>query len=90
MSAVGVLAAARDFGIAVPDQLSVVGIHDVGLMEHLRPAVTAVRMPMYELGRAGVDALYELMAGRPCTSGIIADPEPELVVRDSATALADV
>ncbi|TWD84532.1 LacI family transcriptional regulator [Kribbella amoyensis] len=89
MSAVGVLAAARDLGIAVPDQLSVVGIHDVGLMEHLRPAVTAVRMPMYELGRAGVHGLYELMAGRPCTGGIIADPEPELVVRDSATALTD-
>lgn len=89
MSAVGVLAAARDLGIAVPDQLSVVGIHDVGLMEHLRPAVTAVRMPMYELGRAGVHGLYELMAGRPCAGGIIANPEPELVVRDSATALAD-
>lgn len=89
MSAVGVLAAARDLGIAVPDQLSVVGIHDVGLMEHLRPAVTAVRMPMDDLGRAGVEGLYELMAGRPCAGGVIADPEPELVVRDSATALTD-
>ncbi|WP_433015963.1 substrate-binding domain-containing protein [Kribbella sp. CA-294648] len=89
MSAVGVLAAARDLGIAVPDQLSVVGIHDVGLMEHLRPAVTAVRMPMYELGQAGVHALYNLMAERPYTSGIITDPEPELVIRDSATALAN-
>lgn len=88
MSAVGVLAAARDLGISVPDQLSVVGIHDIDLMEHLRPAVTAVRMPMYDLGRAGVDALYALMANRPCATGILATPEPELIVRDSATTLS--
>ncbi|MEV0830070.1 LacI family DNA-binding transcriptional regulator [Nonomuraea rubra] len=87
MSAVGVLAAARDLGITIPDQLSVVGIHDVDLMQHLRPAVTAVRMPMYQLGRAGVEALYDLIAGRPSTGGVITDPEPELVIRDSATAL---
>ncbi len=89
MSAVGVLAAARDLGIDVPNQLSVVGIHDVGLMEHLRPAVTAVRMPMYELGQAGVNALYDLMADRPHTGGIITNPDPELIVRDSATTLTD-
>ncbi len=88
MSAVGLLAAASDLGITVPDQLSVVGIHDVGLMEHLRPTVTAVRMPMYELGRAGVEALYELMAGRPHAGGVLTDPEPELIVRDSATTLS--
>ncbi|MEV4800451.1 LacI family DNA-binding transcriptional regulator [Nonomuraea sp. NPDC049421] len=87
MSAVGVLAAAHDLGITIPDQLSVVGIHDVDLMHHLRPAVTAVRMPMYELGRAGVESLYDLIAGRPIIGGVITDPEPELVIRDSATAL---
>jgi LacI family transcriptional regulator len=86
MSAVGVLAAARDLGIAIPDQLSVVGIHDVDLMRHLRPAVTAVRMPMYQLGRAGVEALYDLIAGRPSAGGVITDPQPELVIRDSAAA----
>ncbi|WP_165547275.1 LacI family DNA-binding transcriptional regulator [Kribbella sindirgiensis] len=89
MSAVGVLAAAHDLGIAVPDQLSVVGIHDVALMQHLRPAVTAVRMPMYELGQAGVHALYDLMAGNPHTSGTITTPEPELIIRDSATTLTN-
>ncbi|GAB2959145.1 LacI family DNA-binding transcriptional regulator [Nonomuraea fastidiosa] len=88
MSAVGVLAAAHDLGIAIPDRLSVVGIHDVDLMQHLRPAVTAVRMPMYQLGRAGVEALYDLIAGRPSAGGVITDPEPELVIRDSATRFA--
>ena len=87
MSAVGVLAAAHDLGITIPDQLSVIGIHDVDLMQHLRPAVTAVRMPMYQLGWAGVEALYDLIAGQPGAGGLITDPEPELVIRDSATAL---
>ncbi|WP_372452434.1 substrate-binding domain-containing protein [Nonomuraea harbinensis] len=78
--------------MAIPDQLSVVGIHDVDLMQYLRPAVTAVRMPMYQLGRAGVEALYDLIAGQPSEGGVITDPEPEpeLVIRDSATALTRI
>jgi LacI family transcriptional regulator len=45
---------------------------------------------MYQLGRAGVEALYDLIAGRPSAGGVITDPEPELVVRDSATALTRI
>ncbi|MET8867212.1 substrate-binding domain-containing protein [Nonomuraea sp. NPDC004580] len=59
----------------------------VDLIQHLRPAVTAVRMPMYQFGRAGVEALHDLIAGRPNAGGVITDPEPELMIRDSATTL---
>lgn len=88
MSCVGVLAAAHDLGLAVPEQLSVVGIHDVPLMEHLRPAITAVRMPMYELGRAGVTALYQMMSDGPAPNSLMSAPAPELIVRDSAVTPA--
>lgn len=47
---------------------------------------------MYQLGRAGVEALYDLIAGQPSEGGVITDPEPEpeLVIRDSATALTRI
>lgn len=88
MSCVGVLAAAHDLGITVPGDVSIVGIHDVPLMPFLRPAVTAVRMPMYELGRAGVTGLYDMMDGRPGPNRVLDEHEPTLVVRDSVARLS--
>jgi LacI family transcriptional regulator len=53
--AVGVLLAARDLGIAVPAQLSIVGYAALNLTRVTSPAITSVRHPFYRMG--------ELIAG---------------------------
>jgi LacI family transcriptional regulator len=52
MSAAGAIAAARDLGRSVPDDLSVVGFDDIPLAEDLYPRLTTVHVPQQELGRS--------------------------------------
>ena len=56
-AAIGALGAARASGVSVPGEVSVVTIHDSPLAEFLVPSLTAVRMPLEELGRRAVDRL---------------------------------
>lgn len=50
LMAVGALAALRERGIAVPDDLSVVGFDDIPIARDVTPALTTVRVPMTEMG----------------------------------------
>ena len=71
MLAIGILRAAHEAGIRVPEDLSVVAIHDSELAEFAWPPLTTVAMPMAELGAAAFDHLVEILGG--------ADPEPSVV-----------
>jgi DNA-binding LacI/PurR family transcriptional regulator len=58
--AMGVLEAARDRNLRVPDDLSVVGFDDIDVAEYL--GLTTIRQPLFESGARGVELLLELMA----------------------------
>ncbi len=55
--AFGAYQAAREAGLAIPDQLSVVSFDDSDLAGWLRPELTSVALPHYELGRRAVRLL---------------------------------
>jgi len=59
MQAVGVLEAAKDLGIPVPEQLSVIGIDGIEVSELLE--LSTVRQPMQEMGEVGAARLVELI-----------------------------
>jgi LacI family transcriptional regulator, galactose operon repressor len=48
--AVGVLAALRERGILVPEEISVTGFNDTPIARDLTPALTTVRLPLVEMG----------------------------------------
>lgn len=78
--AAGVLRAAAEMDLSVPEDLSVVGIDDVSLSRCFSPPLTTVARPLRELGRLAVEELVALMAGsEPGTCEL----KPELVVRGS-------
>ncbi len=82
-AAMGVLLGAREVGLKVPDQLSVVAIHDSWFTEYASPSLTTVRMPMYEMGREAVRLLHLRLEGERPVDVMIEAPEPELVHRQS-------
>ena len=82
-AAMGVLLGAREIGLRVPDQLSVVAIHDSWFTDYAWPSLTAVRMPMYELGQAAVRLLHLRLMGERAIDITVGDAAPVLVVRDS-------
>jgi len=59
--ALGVLEAARDLGVHVPRDLSVIGFDDIESARHA--GLTTVRQPLYESGRRGGGLLLESMQG---------------------------
>lgn len=76
--ALGVLNALHAAGLAVPDDVSVVGFDDVPEAAYYRPPLTTVRQDFAELGRRGV----RLVLGRLRGETVRVDPVvPELVVR---------
>lgn len=83
-AAVGVLAEARRLGLSVPDDLSVMSVHDSWSAEHTWPPLSSVRLPLYEMGRAAVVSLLAEVGGRPAGDRrLVVDPPPLLVERES-------
>jgi LacI family transcriptional regulator len=80
--AIGVLHAARDRGLRVPDDLSVVGFDDIEPAILVAPALTTVRQPLSEMGRTAVDVLVRLLERRARETPHIELPT-RLVVRAS-------
>jgi DNA-binding LacI/PurR family transcriptional regulator len=71
----------------VPDEVSVVGFDDSGLMTCTDPPLTTVRQPIEALGRAAVALLAHQIEGSPVNADELLF-EPELVVRGSTGPVA--
>ncbi|WP_299231117.1 LacI family DNA-binding transcriptional regulator [uncultured Halomonas sp.] len=80
--AIGAMRAAHEHGLALPDDLSVVGYDDIELGRYLTPALTTVHQPVYELGAMASAQLIERMEhGSPLQPVLRLDPS--LVIRES-------
>lgn len=85
LQALGVMAAARERGLAIPRDLSVIGYDDTWAAEWTVPALTTIRQPMAEMGRAAVRSVVaQIVGGAPPTRRV--ELNTELVVRGSVTA----
>jgi LacI family transcriptional regulator len=81
-ASLGAMAAARQVGLAIPKDLSIVALHDLSFVAYLDPPLTTVRMPLVELGRRASDKLLKVLAGRTVDDEMILT-SPELIVRGS-------
>ena len=61
----GVIHAAEDMGLRVPDDLSVHGYDRIEYLEYTRPALTTVEMPLKEIGRKGAEVIIRLIEKNP-------------------------
>ena len=82
IQALGVLEAARDLGIDVPRDLSVVGFDDIEVADFA--GLTTIRQPLALTGQRGVERLLDLIAGRP--PGPLREVLPVSLVVRSTTA----
>jgi DNA-binding LacI/PurR family transcriptional regulator len=79
--AIGVLGAAREIGMVVPADLSVIGMDDVPVASVVTPALTTIRQPLVEKGEAAGQILLGRRSGKRKTVFPV-----ELVVRGSTAA----
>jgi LacI family transcriptional regulator len=81
--AMGLYDGLRERGVAVPDDLAVVGFDNQDVIAaHLRPPLSTVALPHYELGQAGVRVLLGL--DNPASDGRLAIPCPPILRRSVA------
>ncbi|HEY6537789.1 MAG TPA: LacI family DNA-binding transcriptional regulator [Candidatus Dormibacteraeota bacterium] len=80
--ALGCYAALEEAGLACPEDLSVVGFNDMPFIDQLRPPLTSVHIPHYQIGAAAAELMLARIADPrgPVESRLLA---PELVVRGS-------
>ena len=81
-SALGFRGAAREAGYRVPDDISLVTMDDHPFLEHTDPALTAVHLPMAEMGELGARMLIDVVDGQPMRH-VVTTTAPRLVVRRS-------
>ena len=85
LCAFGAIAAIRDAGLGVPDDISVIGFDDVYAAAKFDPPLTTVRQPLQEVARVAVNMLLALVAGRAPASPQVNLPGA-IVVRSSTKA----
>lgn len=60
LMAVGALEAARELGLQVPDDVSVMGYDDQELARYTHPPLTTLVLPSYDMGRRAADLLIDI------------------------------
>jgi len=83
IAAIGAIRALKDAGLAVPEDVSVVGFDDIQSAAYSTPSLTTVRQPLLEMGRRGAQVLLERIANREKQYPAEIVMAPELVVRES-------
>lgn len=87
-TALGVLEAARQRGLRVPQELSVVGFDDTMLAGLATPPLTVIRQPLHDMGRVALRTLLKLISGQTLDSHHV-ELATHLVVRDSTAPAPD-
>ena len=83
LPALGVLQAAAEMGLAVPADLSVIGITDIQLAHQVRPALTTVAVPTEESAALAVEMIMRMIEGDEEAAPLRETALPKLVVRAS-------
>jgi LacI family transcriptional regulator len=80
--AFGVYEAARQKGLRIPQDLSVVGFDDLRISRWASPPLTTVRQPLAEMGRLAAEMLGKIIEGLTLPSHQL-ELATELIVRES-------
>ena len=84
--AVGAMAAIRQHGLHVPEDISVSGYNNMPMTEFLAPSLTTVHYPSWEVGHAAAEMALRLLAGEQQAESVCLDPT--FIPRDSTRQLS--
>lgn len=82
--AIGAIKTAKAAGLRVPADLSVAGFDDIEFAAAYDPALTTIRQPRRDMGRAAAALLLDMLDGKPADSVVL---PATLIVRDSTAAM---
>jgi DNA-binding LacI/PurR family transcriptional regulator len=84
--ALGAYAGARDLGLSIPEDVSVIGFDDISMAAIAHPPLTTIRQPLSEMMDIAVRTLIGRLAGTHIGSSEHVTVPTELIVRGSTAA----
>lgn len=81
--ALGAFLYLQDHQVRIPEQIGVVGFSDNPNAALVRPALTTVNQPAYEMGKTAASILLDILGGTPLNDDKTITLETRLVVRES-------
>lgn len=84
LTAIGAMDATRELGLAIPDDVSLVGFDDIEAASLVSPGLSTVANPAYETGRAAGGLLLDRLLGRHTGGRRTVTLPCRLVVRESS------
>jgi LacI family transcriptional regulator len=84
--AIGVMNRIKELGLSVPKEISIIGFDDIELASYIKPPLTTIRQPIYEIGKKSAEILLDLIEGRK-KAPIRELVDVELIVRESVGRL---
>lgn len=83
--AFGAMEAIKEQGLAIPEDIAVVGFDDVRLASYVDPPLTTVHLPAYRQGKRAADLVIRLIGGEDIEETQVL-LKTELVIRESCGA----
>jgi DNA-binding LacI/PurR family transcriptional regulator len=83
--AIGVMESIKESGLSVPGDISVIGFDNIELSSYLKPSLTTVNQPIYEIGKKSTEYLLDLIEGKR-TPPIHEFLDVDLVIRESTSS----
>jgi DNA-binding LacI/PurR family transcriptional regulator len=84
--AIGAIAAAKEKGLLVPDDISIIGMDDIPISQYTSPSLTTIRSPSYQMGSISANLAIDKAIDPETPPKRVVLPV-ELIMRDSCTAL---
>ena len=84
LMAIGAIRAARDAGLAVPEDVAIVGFDDIPMARHVHPALTTIAQFEEDIGRRAAEMLFQRLSTDLPLRGRREVMPFELVIRQSA------
>lgn len=81
--AIGAIRAIKDYGLRVPEDISVIGFDNLEMSSLLDPPLTTVAQPLYEMGKIAANKLIRLINSSQNTKPAIDVIGTELIIRKS-------
>jgi len=85
LMAIGCLVGLKELAYQIPRDISVIGIDDIAFARFVDPPLTTVSVPMYALGKIGMESLVTLRKGNRPEKELVVLPH-QIVVRKSTGA----
>ena len=82
IAAIGAIRAIREYGLRVPQDISVLGFDDIQSAAFQNPGITTIRQPLYQMGATAARILLKRVGGQEVIPPVMPFL-PELVIRES-------